>query len=371
MNKHQEGMTMTNCIRRSNRSGPAFTLIELLVVVAVIAILMSVLLPALGAARGVAQKIGGASIQRQLNIAQQDYASHNDYKYAGPNTSGLVHQGFNFNNGFSYNYEGLLGYSTGSDPVSTYDWISPSIGLSMQFSANRAERHADIFNDLACPAATRKNDTVYNNDFDDANDFDRVLLREGFTQISFLSPVYFHLFPTDVVDQDLIRHPWARLPDGRPVAVGIGESENWRTVDQAPDFRPRLDRIRQPSAKILIADGNRYYTDDDILDFDANPAPGSFGSFTTSGPIFDGSTSYGRNGSGGAAAADGRQLSLSVRHDGGNAINTSRFDGSSATMTTDEMYSDPRPWYPSGTIWRGGSATEEAKAFMSDQEFVQ
>ena len=61
------------------RSGEraAFTLVELLVVVAVIALLIGVLLPALGAARSTAQESKCASNMRQIGIGFQTYAAEN------------------------------------------------------------------------------------------------------------------------------------------------------------------------------------------------------------------------------------------------------------------------------------------------------
>ncbi len=321
----------------SGRAG--FTLIELLVVIAIIAILVSLLLPGLKGAREVARSIACQSMLRQLAIGQLSYA--NDFKeyFAGPSSSGLTGQ--YYNNAAAYGFD-----TSGDTPTTTQDWLSPTMGVSGGLSPNRAQRMFQLHDQYACPSAVNEA-VLYSNSPTpaDRSQFDDLLLRQKFRQISYLAPSGFHYFPTvQVAERYRVNGVRPYYAFATPVQVSI-------------QFVPRLSLLGvQPSQKVVAGDGTRFFPNSIDVQIDTNPSPAG-GSFLDSGPIFHASRAYGRN-----VDSHPTNVELSFRHGGKDIMNAGFFDGHAGVIKSKDAYTNVTHWYPGRSIFTGGNATPEANA---------
>ncbi len=346
-----------------HRGRGGFTIVEALVVIAVISLLMGVLLPIIGAARGAARTAKCLTQQKTLHNETFAWAVSNKDELPGLNTTGkrfLSHS----------TMAALCGDTSPTTPTSVFDWISPILGQSMGFSANRAQRTAEIFEKLGCPEAGMMNTALWGPaHVPDYADFDAIQSTTGFRQISYLSPASFHLLGK----RESGGSPWSSSSGG------------WHypyrgPVTTPPGYTPRASRIGSPALKIWVADGTRYVASPDVLDFDVNPRPFFFGSFTSSGPIYVGSTEYGQDPSqvefpGGQTAERVLPRSvyphnarLSFRHSG--KIHAAYFDGHIGSMDEVQARTDATPWYPKGSIYTGIRGTADSQAFHAEGEVL-
>ena len=114
----------------------AFTLIELLVVIAIIALLIGILLPALGRARDTARQIVCGSMERSLGQGSTAYMYDNDDWAPGINGSGTAYNFIQTSPTFLFGSDQLYGDTESGTPTTVWDWISPSIGTGFSARAS-------------------------------------------------------------------------------------------------------------------------------------------------------------------------------------------------------------------------------------------
>lgn len=319
---------------RKRRRG--FTLIELLVVVAVIALLIGVLLPALGSAQRSAFQAKGANNQRQFVLGIQAYANANNQEIPGMNSKGLRYQPATLTPELQDRID-----RSPDLPVQNIDWMSAAIDEG-DLSPNRAERFFTLLDRFRDPAM-EVDLLVSNLTGNVTQDIqDEITERGGvFPAASYMMPVFWQLAGRQLDAGSEVRKY------GQPSGGDFGY------VELPTGWQPRVDRIQRTADKVAIADGFNDVTQDqemdaslfiDPTDLTSNaPLPNPFVSTT---PIDPDSRVYDPD----APFAD-----LSYRHN--NEMNVSFWDGHVDTLDRRESY-NPLLWFPSGSSLLGGARQE-------------
>lgn len=206
-----------------------FTLVELLVVVAIIAVLVSILLPALSAARRLGRQAVCSGSMRGLGQAGQAYAEmYNDWLVGSPNTSG---NGANPGGSRRRLYDGqYYDWGAGADAwpaVHIFDWASPLLAMmtasvpdDIGLRYDQSKRWA-----FRCPE----------------NDWEAALNHAS--RISIMT----------VVSSYATSRYFTYVPVSRQTGVGPG-SLFWSHPFVPEDHVPRLSRLRDPGGKVFLAD---------------------------------------------------------------------------------------------------------------------
>lgn len=302
---------MKRTIKRAQKDG--FTLIELLVVISIIALLVGILLPALGAARRSAQSAVCLGNLRSAGQAMATYTADNRDWLAGPNTSGA-----NIGTGGTYK-------ESSTAPTQNMDWISPTLGDSLGLAVNSNDRIQQIFNNnFKCPA----NSEIYDEQHSgggggsgDTLDVDP----GGLNYSSYAAALGFHVRPEGEGGLQNVQGFKARYPAG---------------------YRPRIDMVGSGSGKVYAMDGARYVRGFDDVSFNNFEFQIQGGNFMLYGPVTPrGGDPYDfRNAT--TLEPEPELLRYAARHSA--SANFVFFDGHAEGLGGDEML-EYEKFFPRGT----------------------
>ncbi|WP_234698827.1 prepilin-type N-terminal cleavage/methylation domain-containing protein [Poriferisphaera corsica] len=311
---------------RKARERFGFTLIELLVVISIIALLIGILLPALGAARQTAQKAVCLANLRSSGQGLAIYGSSNRDWTPGPNTSG-----FHLNDG-SFD-DGEDNGSTA--PIQNFDWISPTMGESIGLSDDAATRMEDIFtNSFRCPANDSTYDSQYGSGITPPNGVTDLLIN------SYSAINQFMLIKSNAGDNKVYTAWWVE------------------DVVEIPDnFDSRQDLVGNASSKVWTLDGARYLDNNKgTVTFNAHPRQYSGGNYGTWGPALGNVVRTGNPYKLTTEQDKQNAERLSYRHNG--SLNASFFDGHAESMDQTEAQRVEH-YFPSGSVVRDAAALND------------
>ena len=189
---------------------------------AILALLMSILLPSLQAAREQARRVVCGTTLNGFGKMLALYGNEYNDWMPGVNTSGVAVQELYFPIG-SNDYSDL---QQANMPVQSFDWMTPLVRMSEpDLPASRAERWEYVWQQrYACPSRLNVTSKFYD-ETPDQEDFEKI---GTWKACSYLSPVYFHLWGEGTYKQRLGTMKgigWAVNPRRVPDYMGCGEPQ--------------------------------------------------------------------------------------------------------------------------------------------------
>ena len=340
-------------MRASNRRKSGFTLVELLVVIGIIALLISMLLPALNKARRSAKTVGCAANLRSIIQGFQMYAANNKGFFPGAMTSG----GMLFNERYGNNTQFPTDSSYLPEIVQNWDWMSPvakQMGIQFNQGGTTAERHERFerlrtFPAFVCP----ENEFIAVPGPFAATPTGGGAVKAG-PNISYFLSMYFHLRPYKANE----------VGSNRGIS---GRTHGYPTVTAPDGYAPQFSKVKNSAQKIMIADGNRYASPKDAPNISIPVRSGSGGAFADIGPFAASSHGWNRTKAPGNTPLSGEDGPFdpriwSYRH-GTQApfgaadaykFNAGFFDGH-VELLGDLQGSNPAMWMPSGSSYDTGN----------------
>lgn len=335
--------TMRAAVRRG------FTLIELLVVVAIIALLIAILLPSLGKARGIAKTAVCGTNLKAIGTAMAAYASEWNNAILGnarTSSSRLWNSALTGAAPASGGNPAITEAGNIPELISTNDWMTPTARvMGLNFNAggtqsDRIERFTKLtsFKSFICP----ENDivaTAYTGDGGPNFPVHRMISYNTAMCFQYMSKT--GVAPT----QTMFDSSWVNI--------------NF--------YEPRVQKVGNPGRKVFIADGGRFMNS-------------GAASVTTNGAAISGTSPGGMCSDWGpwnrnnraynkAAGGDGRTVSMRHGNRKANAglssfrFNLGFFDGHVEALNGLEG-ADPNLWIPTGATVNTGTE------FLTDSDFT-
>jgi prepilin-type N-terminal cleavage/methylation domain-containing protein len=230
----------------ARRRAAGFTLIELLVVVAIIALLISILLPGLQGAREQARAAVCGQSMRDFGNGLGAYTSENEDWVPGYNTSGTLLRYLKL---VWSSKPGLL-YNPRM-PMQPWDWMTPILASQMELPAVRGKHFKFLLERFRCPSNREK--AIISSGPVPAGQQAQFDAEKPFPAISYLMPAFFAFCGQNEEGKVL---GYAEHPAGDQPYFKRAAPDSWE-VRRARDARDSLQQPRRPGGAPGVALGRR------------------------------------------------------------------------------------------------------------------